>query len=146
MFDKIFYKMRMAVSEGGLVILTEKWFSIHETPCFHYCVSEFGKGKWAWSSAAEGTPLQIAKHKNIPVKRVSKESGRFAFDTKGKAFDHLRFLKKKQLAHIERDREFISAFLIATDGKPNIDRLTSDGYSSPIPNTESLVNSHFVFD
>lgn len=136
--SKEFYKMRLIPTEEGLTVWTDTWISIHETPCFHYCIQEHNKSYLSAPMNIHGKPnLQVAKGYRLKIKRVDKRASRFAFDTKEGAFKHLQFLKRKQLNHMKRDISFIERFLSDTsDGVP----------VELISNTVDLVNGHFIFD
>lgn len=141
--DKTFYKMRITPDEDGLVVITDKWLSIHETPCFHYCIREHNKGLMKITfNTIKGMPLQTAKKKGIRVKRISKDCSRFAFDTEEKAFEHLRFLKRKQLGHMKRDIKFLKLFLSEATGLDALEK----GLYATVPNTKELVHEHYAFD
>jgi hypothetical protein len=137
MSGNVFYKMRLVPAEQGLEIITDVWVSIHETPCFHFCVRNSEQRIIHLFHGKNETDLQYAKRTRM-LKRVSKSNSRFAFDSRNKALEHLKFLKKKQLYHMKRDMSFIKKFLSTSD-----EDLNSTG---PIPDTKELVREHFVFD
>ena len=138
----IFYKKRLTPTESGLEVITDKWVSIHETPCFHFCVAEWRAKSLTALKRSDETELQYARRLKM-LKRIHKSGSRFAFDTEEKALEHLRFLKRKQLGHMERDVTFIKYFLECDTLKP-ADRRGFD--SLLVPGSKSLVNQHFVFD
>lgn len=148
MSDKIFYKMRLIPEEEGLTLWTEKWVSIQESPCFHYCVQDNRIGSFKFFlKKTDETPLQAAKRVRIKVKRIDKRVSRFAFDTKEEAFDHLRFLKKKQLNHMKRDSELITEFLSSTEnGQALSDMKKRSELRYTVPCTRDLVRRHYIFD
>jgi hypothetical protein len=123
---KVLYKKTWGASEDGVTVFTEKWIAVHETPCFYFCVREH----------SVSASLEFLKQHKL-LKRVSKTSSRFAFDTEQKALDHLRFLKRKQLSHMERDTVLIKALLAATD---------KDLLNGSVPDTKNLVAEYYVFD
>jgi len=135
MTDTTFYKKRLVPTESGLEVFTEKWISLHETECFHFCISERNRG-FLYAKSDE-TPVQIARRKKI-LKRVSKTCSRFAFDSEEKALEHLKFLKRKQAKHMKRDVLFIDKFLSSD--------LVRDGRGEVVPDSQDLVNEHYVFD
>lgn len=135
--DAIFYKMRLVPADEGLEIVTTEWISLHETPCFHFCVRMDVKRILHLFHSKDETDLSYARRKK-KLKRISKTNSRFAFDSKEKALKHLKFLKTKQLCHMRRDILFIEKLLSSSD-----DDLTSIG---PIPDTKELVREYFVFD
>lgn len=134
---KIFYKKRLIPDEAGLVVWTNKWVSIHETQCFHYCIPEHYHSIGLRPREGE-TLLQAAKREKI-LKRVSKVGSRFAFDTEEKAMDHLRLLKRKQASHMAREMKFIEHFL-------QCERFEQDGDQQLVPDSRDLVLEHFRFD
>ena len=135
--ETVFYKMRLVPAEEGLEIITSEFVSIHETPCFHFCIPKLEKQMIHIWKRSDESALVYSRRKKI-LQRVSKTSSRFAFDTKDKALEHLKFLKRKQISHMKRDMSFIDKFLSSSD-----DDLTSIG---PIPDTKELVREYFVFD
>lgn len=147
--SKQFYKMRIVPDSKGLCVITEIFISIHETPCFHYCVRAYDKGSFnSVLMNKNETRLQYAKRENIKIYRIHKSGSRIAFETEKQAFEHLQFLKRKQIRHMERDIEFNRAFLKACKG---VGDLLPD-YSSDIcrhrtvPDTEDLVSRYYFFD
>ncbi len=134
---KVFYKMRLVPAEEGLVIVTDQWVSMHETPCYHFCVPAGEKRIMHLFHSKDETDLAYAKRKK-KLKRISKDNGRFAFDSKDKALEHLKFLKRKQLVHMKRDALFIEKFLSTPDVQLSKNHL--------IPESKDLVHEHYVFD
>lgn len=133
---KIFYKKILAPSPEGLEIFTYEWISIHESPCFHFCVPKYEFGVMSTLKGADESDMAYSKRKKI-LKRISKTNSRFAFDTEQQAIDHLKLLKKRQLAHMLRDTVFIEKFLASSDEEIS---------SGLIPDTKDLVGEHYSFD
>lgn len=127
--NKLLYRMRLIPDEDGLQVITEEWACIHETDCFYHCVS-------GWNRHIS---LKTAKQLKC-LKRISKGNSRFAFDTKEKALEHLKFLKRKQLRHLKREQEFINAFLSAE----KLEECRS-GWKR-VPDSRDLVHKHLAFD
>jgi len=121
--------MRLMSDEDGLQVITEEWSCIHETDCFYHCVSSWNRH----------LSLKTAKENKL-VKRIAKGNSRFAFDTKEKALEHLRFLKGRQLRHLKREQKFIAAFLAAE----NLEECRS-GWMR-VPGSRGLVHEHLAFD
>ena len=132
----IMYKKTWGASEDGVTVFTEKWIAVYETPCFYFCVSEFDAGMAHTFRSKDETDLEYFK-RNKMLKRISKINSRFAFDTEQKSLDHLRFLKRKQLAHMQRDTVLIGALLAASD---------EDLLNGCAPGTRGLVAEYYVFD
>lgn len=131
---KIFYKMHVEL-DTDIIIRTDKYVSIHETPCFHYCIPEFMSSLMSQESLDNETDLKKAKRLNLNVKRISKDSSRFAFDTKEKAFEHLKLLKRKQIEHLQRNLKLMTMFIKKTDNK-GLDSLVHMYYDKyTIPNS-----------
>lgn len=135
---KVFYKKRLFPVESGLAVTTEKWISIHETKCFHFCIHDRNLGFIEYLNHKGETGLQKARRLKL-LKRVSKDCSRFAFETEDEALEHLRFLKRKQKVHMTRDLAFIERFLAA-------ESLVSDSGMELVPNSKDLVGHHFIFD
>lgn len=142
---KELFRMKLNPTEGGLSVWTETYFSVHETPCYYFCVAD-----WMISSVpalCRGTTAgyEMLKARGVKFKRVSKLNSRFAFETKELAYDNLVYLKKLQLGHLNRDIELLGAFMSFNENKGMTD-LSSDHGQLFIPNTNELVNNHFNFD
>lgn len=135
------YKMRLVPNENGLQIVTEQWICIHETKCFYHCVSEWDIEllNYLKSQSVDKTKRNIAQERKL-LKRIAKHRSRFAFDTKEKAMKHLKFLKRKQLKHMQRDQKFINAFLSVENLEENCNG------QMVIPNTQQLVLGYYLFD
>lgn len=86
------------------------------------------------------TLLQAAKKMRNLIKRVHKARSRVAFDTEEKAAEHLKYLKRRQLMHMERESEFIKFFLEHSELEPL--------YSGTelVSGSKELVREHLVFD
>lgn len=156
MFDKKFYKMHLNAEESGLTVWTEIFLSIHETPCFHICIRERDRGFFNPVLNNLDEPLiKYAKRKHIKTFRIAKECSRIAFDSLDGAFKNLRYLKSRQVQHLERQLEFNNSFIESTKGKV-FDELKDDRYSWPpgaigmpsksIDGTQELVSNHLTFN
>lgn len=137
MNNKVFYKKRLISGEEGLIVVTDRYTSVHETPCFHYCVLS-SRRMGAVLKCKDETELQYYRRTKL-LRRISKTSSRIAFSTEEKALEHLKLLKRKQLSHMERETKFIREFLAA-------DTLEKDGRYSIVPGSQELVNEYYVFD
>lgn len=143
---KEFYKMKLFPIEGGLCVHTEVYLSVHETPCFHFCIPEWQKHYISTHLLSEGVSAhEQLKEIDVKLKRVAKINGRFAFDTKQKAYDQLLFMKKRQLIHLNRDIELLGAF-ISFNKESGYDDLQSEQGQSFVPETSELVHEHYAFD
>lgn len=120
--------MKLYPDEAGLLISTEKWYCIRETDCFYHCVPEHNKL----------LSVDLAKKHNL-LKRIAKTNSRFAFDTKEKALEHLRFMKRRQLIHLNRDIAFIERFLSQSE-------FERYGTCMRVNDSSELVGKHFRFD
>lgn len=127
--------MQLIPSEQGLEIRTSEYYSIRETPCYHFCLDEFN-----FSRYKSLTSVGIA---NVyPTKRIAKNNSRFAFETKEEAYKHLVYLKRKQLSHLDRQAAFIHAFERFQEVGGDFESLGS----GPIPDTFDLVHAYLIFD
>lgn len=138
---KVFYKMKLLPTEGGLQIWTNKYLSVHETPCYHFCVAD-----WQLQGISDDNQAyDKLKARHVKFKRVAKSNSRVAFDTEQKAYDNLIYLKNRQLVHMKRDMEFLNVFIKFNQSHNYID--LDDGHGAKfVPNTNDLVNEHYVFD
>lgn len=155
MFDKVFFKMRLIPTEDGLKIWTDTFLAIHETSCYCFAIPEFARCFFTPALTLENeTPYQYARRTKRKIHRISKENSRFAFETKEGAFQHLMFLKRKQLQHMKRDMSFIERFLTDAKGKQFDDFRDDKGWidgavgipSKTLPGTKNLVHEHLVFE
>jgi hypothetical protein len=132
--------------EEGLSIYVKKFISIHETPCFHYCVDEHEQQRATYLiSSNKGNPVSILKEKRLKVYRVAKSGSRIAFDDEQKAYENLLLLKRKQLGHLQRDIEFINT-LINYGSNKLFEDIPTIGSFKTVPNTHELVHEHYSFD
>jgi len=143
--SKVFYKMKLTPTEVGLSIWTDKYYSVHETECFHFCIAEWQRG-YANVCINEGeTQYQSLKRRGIKLKKIAKQSSRFAFETKEQAFENLVYLKKKQLVHLKRDIEFLNCFVSFSknNGLNNLEQIHGQ---LVMAGTKDLVLEHYNFD
>lgn len=156
MNEKLFYKMRLVAEEEGLQVQTETFILIHETPCFWFATNERNRGFFIKALMNDGeTPIQFAKRKKIKVHKFEKGGSRFAFETQQEAYKHLKWMKRRQLRHIERQALFIKEFL--EKSSENYNDLPTHKYheswpngavgipSKTIPDTRELVHEHLTF-
>jgi len=138
---KIYYKKRMVAAEEGLLIITERWISVHETPETHLCIEEsaLNRFKSAVSFNNNLSKQQVAR-KHFRAKRVHKTSSRFAFDSEDKALENLLFLKRLQLKHLERNAKFAECLLA------NHEDLQPYGNYQLVKNSSELVHEYLRFD
>tara|TARA_R110000765_G_scaffold238169_1_gene340853 strand:- start:356 stop:739 length:384 start_codon:yes stop_codon:yes gene_type:complete len=104
---KIFYKMSLQQSTAGLEVRTDKYVSVHETECFHFCVHNY----------YNGLSYDKVKQRNIKVRRIDKRGSRFAFSTEKEAYANFLWLKKLQLNHLKRNIEKVNFFLSFEENK-----------------------------
>lgn len=135
-----FYRKRLIPDIGGLVVVTDTFVSIHETPCFHFCVAEFRARMINILKKPEESAIQYCRRTKI-LKKISKDSSRIAFKTEEQALKHLRFLKVRQLGHLTRDKAFVEKFLATKD-----EDLKKNCRGLAVPDSKELVNEFFVFE
>jgi predicted transcriptional regulator len=137
--SKVLYKKRLCPTECGLEILTEKWIPIKETSDFFMCARDSDIELLRFIKSKDETEYQAATRLK-KIKRISKTSGRFAFESEEKAVEHLRFLKSRQLKHLKRETAFIELFLDAESFE------VASHNTTLVPNSKELVRRFFVFD
>lgn len=142
---KKFYKMKLIPTEVGLSIWTNTYYSVHETPCYYFCVTD-----WQITSIPphlRGTKAgyDMLKNGQVKFKRVAKINSRIAFETKELAYDNLVYLKKMQLIHLNRDIKLIGAFVSFNkdNGLADLPKCHEQLF---VPNTSDLVNEHYSFN
>ena len=144
--SKIFYKMRLVPSEQGLSIWTDRFYSVHETPCYHFCIAEWQRGFDVPALIKDGeTAYQSLKRRGVKLRKVAKQNSRVAFEDREQAFKNLIYLKGRQLMHMKRDLEFLNAFLSFTKDN-TLDDLQDVHSQLIVPKTKDLVLGHYVFD
>lgn len=144
MSGKIFYKFAIEAHEEGLAVGMRRFISIHETPCYCYCLAEFQHHLMNChlsNKKPKETMLQFAKRDGRPVKRIAKSGGRFAFQTQEEALERLKYLKRKQVKHMERELAFLNRFLEVDPALSDLER-KSDFYML-IPGTAELVGQYY---
>lgn len=145
--NKIFYKMKMAPTEGGLAIFTDKFYSIRETKHTHFCVSENGRG-FLNGALRQGSETDIQLARRLPavkVFRIYKANSRIAFESEEKAFSHLLEMKLRQIDHLKLNIRGIELFLKKVEGK-SLSDFPEDYYTRMIPETSDFVNANYRFD
>lgn len=144
--NTIFYKMRMGPEERGLIMTTRRFISIRETEHIHFCIDEWNAGRITALALPGETPLKTAKRIGFKTYRINKSGSRIAFATEQQAFDHLILLKKKQLHHMRRDIELVTAFLGEVNAKTVDDFQPDQLRTRVVPGTDELVSQYFTFD
>ena len=143
---QVFYQLKLNPTESGISMWINEFISFHETPCYHYCLPEW-MSYLAKPSFIEGkeSMAQSLKRRGVKFSRIHKTCSRKAFDTKEKAYANFIFLKKRHLAHLERDIIMIKAVLDFHQ-KNTFDDLTDDGHSLIVPCTRDIVLDNFQFN
>ena len=129
---KKFYRAKLVQEVPGMFVRYDEYISIHESSCMHFCVSSFYVDK----------PLSLkdAKDRGYKVRRIHKDISRFAFDTKEKALDNLRYRKRRQIMHLKRELAFAEFFLNAELSDKE------HGYLVEVKKSYDLVHSYLTFD
>ena len=143
---KEFYKFSVNYEEHGLGFWVTKYFSVYETPCYHYCIEEFGQLIIHHEKLLEGESIiQMAKRKSIRVHKIHKTCSRKAFDTREKAYKNFMFLKKRQLVHLQRDIKVVSRLLQFDESNSYSDLVYQDR-TMLMPNTKGFIDENIKFD
>ena len=137
-----YYRAYWSPEVDGIYVGFEEWVSIHESPCYHYCVRDYYT-QMIPALLSGQSALQYAKSQKINVKRIDKVTSRFAKPTKGLALNHMLFGQSRRLQHLRRDIAFIEALL---DQVKVVDESENELYDFTLPNTRSLVCEHLRFD
>jgi len=136
---KKFYKARLLAEEEGLRIRFDIFIAFRETKYYFLCIDE---RKMHFMS--NNITVKEAKGKKIKVSRIMKGNSRIGFESPELAIENLKLIKRRQLDHFKREKEFIDFFLSCEDsGYDNVnfekDRcLTLKG-------SKDLVNDYLVF-
>jgi len=144
---KEFYKCKLMPCEEGLSIYVQKYVSVHETPCFHFCIEDHHKG-WLAKPLKKykgESNIKALKRMRVKIYRVAKQCSRIAFETEQEAYDQLLFLKRRQINHLKRDIEFLDNF-INYGSKRKFKDIPFTGSFRTVPDTQELVREHYVFD
>ncbi len=87
---KEFYKFSIAPDFDGLSLWLHRYYSFHETPCYHYCVEEFSKSSVSDCFIINNESMtKSLERRGVKVYRIHKTQSRKAFDTKEKAYEIL---------------------------------------------------------
>lgn len=146
--DKKFYKMRLSEDEDGLSVITTEYVPIHETHCVFFCVDKRWLSRFNSVLMKQGeSKLQFAKRVGIKVRQIHKSGSRIAFESKEKALNHLLWMKKRQIRHLNRQIAFNKAFV---EKCKSLDDLTADNSYSVdcyiVPDTRELVHEYLLFN
>lgn len=143
---QIFYRMRHAIDEQGINVITSELVSIHESECWYWCVDKSRLGYIQGRQLEGEALLQTAKRSREKVWKVAKLGSRVAFKTKPEAFDHLLMLKRKQIAHMKRELAILEDFTSKAAGL-DIQSIKPGSYGERvIPETQEVVHEHYLFD
>lgn len=143
---EIFYRMRHAIDEQGINVITKKLVSIHESECWHWCVERSRVGYIRSRQREDESLLQAAKRGGAKIYKVAKEGSRVAFKTRPQAFDHLMMLKRKQINHMKREIEILEVLAEKAAGL-DIESIKPGRYGERvIPDTHEVVHNHYLFD
>ena len=143
---KEFYRLSVNYEEHGLGFWITTYFSLHETPCYYYCVEEFAKLILSHESLRDGeTIYQLAKRKGVRLHRIHKTCSRKAFDTKEKAYKNFMFLKRRQLTHLKRDIKVVSRLLEFDESSSYSDLIHQDR-TMLMPGTRKFIDENITFD
>lgn len=145
---KIYYRASLIAEEEGLTVLFEKWKPFRESECYAWCCDEYSHKTAVDICSSSNSPIKDVKA-SIRVKRIDKNNSRFAQETHQLALDGLRYRKKCQIKHLERELEFAKAFLAQNDEDLKLEPVNADfswNDSMKVSGTYDLVHSHFVFD
>lgn len=141
----VYYRAYWSPDVDGIHVGFEEWISIHESPCFAYCV--YGKTRRlmvTYAAESHGaSALQAAKRLGIKVRRIDKAASRFAKPTKGLALNHMLFRQARRLRHLQRDTALIEALL---NQVKVVDESENEIYDFTLPNTRDLVYKYMRFD
>lgn len=110
----IYFKKSLGWEESGVAsIHTEVFRSIHESELVDFCVRDFQYESVRNVMEETGYgPLQIYKrYPWIMVKRIYKNGSRFAFRDQKEALNHLLFLKRRHLSHLQTSVKLVSHFI-----------------------------------
>ena len=143
---KEFYKFSIAPDFDGLSLWLHRYYSFHETPCYHYCVEEFSKNRVGDCFIVNGESMtKSLERRGVKVYRIHKTHSRKAFDTKEKAYENFMYLKKLQLGHIEKNISVLKK-LIEFNENNSFSDLKDVGHAMMLPNTKDFINNIFTFD
>lgn len=141
--QKKFYRANLHETSQGLEVYFQEWVSIHETPCYHYCINAYNRSLLSYDVIHKGemdkSPLQKAKRMKAKIKKVMKGYSRFASETKEEAFKALVYRKQCHLSHLKRDVDILGVFLKEIE-EMSLNDLTKNHGSYIVPNTEEIVN------
>lgn len=141
-------RIYMTPDESGLRLVLVTYVSIHQSHCFDYCITEDGRNRLRSFTTDGETPLQFAKRRGYRIRRIERGTGgRIASTTIAGAMEKFRYLKRKQIRHLERDLKMVNAAIDGIEGRA-WSELPDDTIagSKILPGTEDLVNEHYAFE
>ena len=149
---KEYYKFYSSIDEDGIQLYCKVFYSIHETPLFHFCAEKHDKLRFnfAYRGHEKTHPITFAKSRLIKIKKISKESSRFAFNTKDEAFEHFKWMKNLQVNHIKRKLREVEIITKSINDKS----ISSMGGSCVIygmegfslPETKDFIDGNYYFN
>ncbi|MGE6778309.1 hypothetical protein ACQKFL_11780 [Vreelandella titanicae] len=145
---EVFYKMRTAIDEDGINVITTELVKIHDSNCWYWCIDKSRIGYVKTIADRNHEPmLKAAKRDKTKIYKVAKDgSSRVAFETPQQAFLHLMFLKRKQIGHMKREIEILEEFTKKAEGL-DIESIKPGSYGERvIPDTHEVVHNHYIFD
>lgn len=136
---KKFYKARLIAGEEGLQIWFDVFIAFRETECYFLCIDE---RKMHFMS--NNITTKEAIEKKIKVRRIAKRNSRIGFESPELAIENLKLIKRRQLDHFKREKEFIGFFLSCEDRDYDTEDFKKDRCFT-LSGSKGLVNTHLVF-
>lgn len=143
----VYYSAKLIPGESGLYVFFEEFVCVRETEHVAFCIKKSDFYNFIGYVRTHKMSVDQAA-KKVGLKRIYKDSSRFAFSSKEKALAQLIYLKKRQIRHMERDLNFLSVFVEKVNSVDDLkpDFTYSSGQDFIVPETEDLVRRYFVFN
>lgn len=149
----VYYKARLSYEPSGMVIVMDEFRTVHSTNCYDFCLKSNGRDfKNANIFKREGeTIFQSAKRQGIKIHRIDRSGSRIAQPTKEEAFTRFKFLKSRQMRHLQRDVSLIGFLIDKISDKPLSsfnEEICKYNHTSTyeIKDSESKLREYFIFD
>lgn len=110
-----YYRIDSYVREGGIELHCQEYISIHETPCFHFCISGYDIARFNHykTVSPKESSLALAKRIHLRIRRISKDGSRIAKPTKEQAFENYKLRKRLQIKRCQEKLNEINVTLEA---------------------------------
>jgi hypothetical protein len=144
-----YYKAHVEYDKQGIVVQMREFKVVRDTPAYAYCIRHWEFPVPAWRCLPNETLLQTCKRLGYKIYRIHKSGSRIAQPTQQQAFDRLKFLKRRQVRHLERELALLKVFNEKVADVDLTGLKQGHNYSRPtytVPETAENVAEYYSFD